>query len=179
MSNFHPLEVVGRGSETQLQVGEKWCCVILITSFSTNIGLASYVCWVGRQIGLILAVSANTRRCANAGLMLDQRRRRWANIKPALAQSLVSTGISCIVQVLNYIKDLCQCQENKDRESPSFQILWKQHFSFSTEKNNNYTVMRAHGVVWLITGIYCGFRSGQMLSQFSANLSFHVLPYTK
>ena len=23
MSNFHPLEVVGRGSETQLQVGEK------------------------------------------------------------------------------------------------------------------------------------------------------------
>ena len=25
MSNFHPLEVVGCGSETQLQVGEKKC----------------------------------------------------------------------------------------------------------------------------------------------------------
>ena len=24
MSNFHPLEVVGRGSETQLQVGENF-----------------------------------------------------------------------------------------------------------------------------------------------------------
>ena len=24
LSNFHPLEVVGRGSETQLQVGENW-----------------------------------------------------------------------------------------------------------------------------------------------------------
>ena len=30
MSNFHPLEVVGRGSDTQLQVGE----YILINKFS-------------------------------------------------------------------------------------------------------------------------------------------------
>ena len=29
MSNFHPLEVVGRGSETQLQVGENLDYLIL------------------------------------------------------------------------------------------------------------------------------------------------------
>ena len=29
MNNFHPLEVVDRGSETQLQVGEKFKCYIL------------------------------------------------------------------------------------------------------------------------------------------------------
>ena len=29
MSNFHPLEVVGRGSETQLQVGENLNYLIL------------------------------------------------------------------------------------------------------------------------------------------------------
>ena len=27
MSNFHPLEVVGRGSETQLHVGENLNCI--------------------------------------------------------------------------------------------------------------------------------------------------------
>ena len=32
---------------------------------------------------------AYTRRSANAGLMLEQRRRRWFNIKPALAERLV------------------------------------------------------------------------------------------
>ena len=30
MSNFHPLEVVGRGSETQLKVGEHLNCVSYI-----------------------------------------------------------------------------------------------------------------------------------------------------
>ena len=29
MSNFHPLEVVGRGSETQLQVSENLNCIYL------------------------------------------------------------------------------------------------------------------------------------------------------
>ena len=27
MNNFYPLEVVGRGSETQLQVGENFTCI--------------------------------------------------------------------------------------------------------------------------------------------------------
>ena len=27
---------------------------------------------------------ANTRHCDSVGLMLDQRRRRWTNIKPTL-----------------------------------------------------------------------------------------------
>ena len=34
----------------------------------------------------------NTRRWPNAGLMLAQRRRRWANISPTLGQRLVFAG---------------------------------------------------------------------------------------
>ena len=30
MNNFHPLEAVGRGSETQLQVGENLNCIYYI-----------------------------------------------------------------------------------------------------------------------------------------------------
>ena len=33
-------------------------------------------------------------RRTNAGLTLDQRRRRWSNVKPALFQRLVSAGKS-------------------------------------------------------------------------------------
>ena len=36
-----------------------------------------------------ISILANTRRCANTGLMLVQRHRWWANIKPALDQRLV------------------------------------------------------------------------------------------
>ena len=32
------------------------------------------------------------RRCPNTGLMLGQRRRRWASIKPILGQRLVIAG---------------------------------------------------------------------------------------
>ena len=39
---------------------------------------------------------ANTRRRPNAGLMLAQRRRRWANISPALAQRIEFTGLLLI-----------------------------------------------------------------------------------
>ena len=35
---------------------------------------------------------ANSRRSSNAALMLAQRRRRWANIKPAIAERLVFAG---------------------------------------------------------------------------------------
>ena len=35
---------------------------------------------------------ANTRHSANADLMLGQRRRRWPNIKSALAECLVIAG---------------------------------------------------------------------------------------
>ena len=35
---------------------------------------------------------AKTRRSLNAGLLLDQRRRRWANIKPVLVQRPLLTG---------------------------------------------------------------------------------------
>ena len=39
-------------------------------------------------------IPANTRRWTNAGLMLGQRRRRWANINPAMVQRL---GIAFIM----------------------------------------------------------------------------------
>ena len=35
---------------------------------------------------------ANMRRCPNVGLLLGQRRRRWANSKPALGQRLMFAG---------------------------------------------------------------------------------------
>ena len=38
-------------------------------------------------------VPRNTRRWNNVGLMMAQRRRRWANIKPTLAQRLMFSGI--------------------------------------------------------------------------------------
>ena len=38
-------------------------------------------------------IPVNTRRLPNAGLMLGQRRRRWANIKAALGERLVFAGI--------------------------------------------------------------------------------------
>ena len=37
--------------------------------------------------------TANTRCLPSAGLMLAQRRRRWANIDPALGEHLVFAGI--------------------------------------------------------------------------------------
>ena len=43
---------------------------------------------------LSLHIPANTTRWPNAGLMLAQRRRRWANISPALGQRVVFAGIN-------------------------------------------------------------------------------------
>ena len=37
--------------------------------------------------------SANMRRGANVGLLLGQRRRRWAGSKPTLAQRLMFAGL--------------------------------------------------------------------------------------
>ena len=39
-------------------------------------------------------VPANTRHSAKAGSMLGQRRRRWTNIQPALAQCHVCAGVA-------------------------------------------------------------------------------------
>ena len=51
--------------------------------------------WVDELHGVCCtSFPANTRRWTNAGLMLAQRRRRWANITPALAQRLVSHGFA-------------------------------------------------------------------------------------
>ena len=40
--------------------------------------------------------AANTRRCLNAGLMLGQRRRRWANISLTSSQRVVFAGKTAI-----------------------------------------------------------------------------------
>ena len=64
--------------------------------------LFGHICWC-RKIMRIKGVipiwsaagewAANGRRWTNAALMLAQRRRRWANIKPALVQHLVFTWL--------------------------------------------------------------------------------------
>ena len=38
--------------------------------------------------------TANTRRWPNVGLMLGQRRRRWASISPTVGQRIVFAGLS-------------------------------------------------------------------------------------
>ena len=56
-------------------------------SIATVYGIESHTAYgVGGQ-------DANTKRCTIAGLMLDQRRRRWPNIKPALVERPVFAGI--------------------------------------------------------------------------------------
>ena len=45
MSNFHPLEVVGRGSETQLQVGENLnsiICALMDDTYRPKLKWKSY-----------------------------------------------------------------------------------------------------------------------------------------
>ena len=67
MSDFHPLEVVGRGSETQLQVGENLnTLTVYIDCLSDG------------------ACAANTWRWPNSGLILAHRLRlwRWPNVNP-------------------------------------------------------------------------------------------------
>ena len=54
------------------------------------------LCWhssATHQLRIAYSFPANTIHWANAGLMLAQRRRRWANIKPALAQCIVLSGL--------------------------------------------------------------------------------------
>ena len=44
------------------------------------------------------AIPADTRHWATVGSILDQRRRRWANIDPTVAQCFVLFGISTLMQ---------------------------------------------------------------------------------
>ena len=43
---------------------------------------------------MVTTIPANTRRLANAALMLVQRLKRWTSIKAALAKRLVLDGMS-------------------------------------------------------------------------------------
>ena len=51
-------------------------------------------------------IPAKTRRSPNAGLMLGQRQRQWANIKPALGERLVVAGMSaaCCFRLANLLE---------------------------------------------------------------------------
>ena len=42
---------------------------------------------------------AGTRRWTNVGLLLGQRRRRWANIKPTLVQGPVPAGLIAMYKI--------------------------------------------------------------------------------
>ena len=143
MSNFHPLEVVDRGSETQLQVSENKKNKKRLGGqrFSTAVGhqpcslgtdvihLASlqisftytmmvkrskqytfvyYLCNVGpasKTLGwrcmnvvqmfcVYWEVQQAERRWPLWGLMLDQRRRQWPNVKPTWFSHIVFSGLS-------------------------------------------------------------------------------------
>ena len=62
------------------------CCWWLFTA-KNNVPVRLRV-----RVHFIRSSPANTRRWPNDGLMLDQRRRRWANIHPTLGQRLVFAG---------------------------------------------------------------------------------------
>ena len=66
------------------------CCLSLLwvlwttSEFTTWVQVYRFCVWRG--------YSANTSHCAIVGSMLVQRRRRWTNIKPTMAQCLVFAG---------------------------------------------------------------------------------------
>ena len=60
---------------------------------------------------------ANTRRKTSAGLMLGQRRRRWAGIVPALGQNLLFAGVltgHIVFRTCEDIKTVAQMIDPKD-----------------------------------------------------------------
>ena len=94
--SFTAFEVVfasNQSSFSQLDFPAVWYIVLLQSR-----------CGLYQQVGdvepmplvqcLFREIPANTRRSANVGLMLGQRRRRWPNIKPTLAERLVFAGMS-------------------------------------------------------------------------------------
>ena len=87
MRSFHPFEVVGRGGETQLQVGD----ILKLDNLALkklNIAVCKY--------------PVDIRRRRYAGLMLCQRHRRWTNIEPTLGQRLMFPEL-CAGTLLNII----------------------------------------------------------------------------
>ena len=58
--------------------------------YRSQLNYSKSAIWADTDIRLI---PANTTHWSNVGLMLGQRRRRWANIKPTLFQSVVFAGI--------------------------------------------------------------------------------------
>ena len=47
-------------------------------------------------------ITANSRHWANSGLMLGQRLRRWASVKQALVQPLVSAEFATLTKLYKY-----------------------------------------------------------------------------
>ena len=64
---------------------------------NTQIGLQTWVDWGGRW-----TFQENGRCWVSVGLLLAQRRRRWANSKPALTQDFVLPGLWELFLPLSY-----------------------------------------------------------------------------
>ena len=99
--------------------------ICLITVYIVQYNM-QYVRWPSEETMLISCCSAmqsqpntlahhipaNTRHWTNVCLMLGQRRRRWANIKPTLVQRLVFAGILTYNVIPAAAKTLVQHKNN-------------------------------------------------------------------
>ena len=101
MRRFQSLDVVCRGSETQLQVSKKINKINKKWSNDHNKkGLYFYWIYYTMMLhnifrggdGILKRNPTNIRRWLNFGLLFGQRRRRWANSKPTLGQLLMFAG---------------------------------------------------------------------------------------
>ena len=87
--NFHPLEVVSRWRDPQLQVSEnysdltKWRSTLFMFVQAT-INVTFLRVYRASYHPTAAPFPSGTIRWSNIGLMLGQCRRRWANIKPTL-----------------------------------------------------------------------------------------------
>ena len=85
VSNFHPVEVVGRGSETQLQVGKNW---------------DSKQYWI--MLGLNLFRDHNYIRILALKELTISMKYHWINARPTSVTPAQSLANACPTNVLQY-----------------------------------------------------------------------------
>ena len=71
-----------RGVSRLAWICQPCCAAWRVSNYNTSRGRA----WIGPAMR---GISTNARRCINAGFMLAQRRRSWADIKTTLLERLV------------------------------------------------------------------------------------------
>ena len=64
----------------------------VLSQVTDFLGLGLYYSYPVTMMCSYASLPANMKRSANVGTMLGQRRRRWANIVPSLAERLVFAG---------------------------------------------------------------------------------------